>query len=442
MAPEAARSTQKVYDVLIVGGGFAGVTAARELRHQRKSVLLLEARDRLGGRTWFKANAFAGVALEMGGAWIDPRERYAWAEARRYGLSLAKPIAGNWPTTWLVQGELRTGWLPISPDELRDVERLVVALNQAASRVTLDQPLAEQGLAELDISLSEFFDQLHLPAATRDITELKLRTYGSAREHQISALHLIRRIAAAGSVSEFITSASGYRLKAGTAALISAMADEAAADVRLSTPVRRIVQDDRGVGAETPSGVFRARVAIVTTPLSVLKHIEFRPRLSAGKRRLSEEELACTGVKVWAIVRGPPRDFFAVGRGAGLDWLESDGTVIDGGVLMAGYGSDANLLDIGDKTAVQRAIRSFVPNAEVLSVCGHDWRHDPYSLETWAVFRPGQITRGEKDARAAEGRLIFAGAHTALRWTGFIDGAIESGTRAAREASALLGTES
>lgn len=441
-ASERQRESQRIYDAIIVGGGFAGLTAARELCQRGQTVALLEARDRLGGRTWFKSNGFGDVPLEMGGAWIDHRERYAWAEVHRYGLELTKPVTGAWPSTWLVQGELHHGMLPVPVGELRDIERLIVALTQASSRVTLDKPLADQGLADLDISLSDFLDQLNLPPATRDIVGLKLRTYGSATEGDISTLHLVRRIAAAGSVSEFIMSASGYRLKAGTVALAKAIAGDANADVHLSAGVRKITQDGTGVAAESAAGVFHGRAAVVTVPLCVLKNIEFQPALSIAKRRLSLEELACTGVKVWAVVRGAPRDFFAVGRGAGLDWLESEGTLIGDGALMAGYGPDASALDISDLHAVQRAVRSFIPEAEVLAICGHDWKRDPYSLETWAVFRPGQISRDERQLRASEGRISFAGSHTALRWPGFIDGAIESGIRAAQETSGWLQKQS
>ena len=233
-------------------------------------------------------------------------------------------------------------------------------------------------------------------------------------------------------------SSSGYRLIAGTTALVTAIVDEAKANVRLSTPVRAVRQDAQGVTAETNAGLFRGRTAVIAVPLNVLKHIEFQPALSRGKHLLSTEELACTGTKVWATVKGAPKNFFAIGAGAGLDWLSSEDTVIGDGVLMVGYGPDADALDVTSCAAVERAVRSFLPDAEVLAISGHDWRRDPYSLETWAVFRPGQISRGDAHLRTPEGRLSFAGAHTALRWTGFIDGAIESGLRAARETSALL----
>jgi len=81
----AARDT----DVLIIGGGFAGITAAWELSRLAKRVVLLEARDRLGGRAWLKKDGLGGLPLEMGGAWIDPKETYSWAEAQRYGMVMS-----------------------------------------------------------------------------------------------------------------------------------------------------------------------------------------------------------------------------------------------------------------------------------------------------------------------------------------------------------------
>lgn len=213
----------------------------------------------------------------MGGAWIDTRERFVWAEAQRYGLALSKPVAGNWPSVWLVQGELRHHTLPVPVHELRDLERLAVTLNQAASHVNLDIPLSAQQLSDLDISLSAFLEKLDLPAATHDFAGLFLRTYGSAEEGDISMLHLIRRIAAAGSVSEFVMSASGFRMIAGTSALIKAIADDATAEFRLSAPVRSVRQDEQSVTVETAVGGFRGRAAIVTVPPSGLNALPSSP---------------------------------------------------------------------------------------------------------------------------------------------------------------------
>lgn len=433
---------QATYDALVIGGGFAGAIAARELRRAGCSVVLIEARDRIGGRAWLKPSALFPRPLEMGGAWITARERHVWAEVERYGMELTPAVPLAWPRTWLAGGHLHSGALPFPVEEIPALERLVVALDQAAARVDPDRPLCEQGLSDLDISFDDYLGRFQLRPADREIVGVYFGTYGSAPARNISALHLIRRIAAAGgSVAEFVLSSSGHRLRAGTTALVTAILDDADAPIQLSTPVRAIRQNAQGVTAETAAGSFRGRAAVVALPLNVLKHIDFDPVLSPGKKRLSVEEMACAGTKVWAMVRGAPKDFFAIGSGAGLDWLASDDVVVGDAIQMVGYGSDAEALDITDRTHVERAVRSFLPGAEVLAIAAHDWRHDPYSLETWAVFRPGQISRDEHHLQACEGRLSFAGAHTAMRWTGFIDGAIESGYRAAGEVGALLARE-
>ena len=96
------------YDVDVVGGGFDGATAARELQHAGLRTVLLEARDRLGGRTW--TSTFCGKQVEMGGTWVHWHQPSVWSELRSYGLEVTEPTP---PTKagWLVGGELRLGTL-------------------------------------------------------------------------------------------------------------------------------------------------------------------------------------------------------------------------------------------------------------------------------------------------------------------------------------------
>ena len=111
------------------------------------------------------------------------------------------------------------------------------------------------------------------------------------------------------------------------------------------------------------------------------------------------------------------------------------------GALLVCFSPDPELARAGHDE-VEAAIRAFLPGAELIEHTAHDWEADPFARGTWTVFRPGQIMRYETALRAREGRLVFAGAHTALLWPGFIDGAVESGLRAAADVRELLSSES
>ena len=138
------------------------------------------------------------------------------------------------------------------------------------------------------------------------------------------------------------------------------------------------------------------------------------------------------------LARGVPDDLCAMGHGTRFDFAGAMAST-PGGVLIVCFGPSSAALDVGDHAAVADALRELAPEADVVAVHAHDWAGDPYSRGTWTVLRPGQVHGAWSALRAAEGPVHFAGAHTALRWPSFMDGAVESGHRVAREVDAALG---
>jgi monoamine oxidase len=431
-------------DVLVLGGGFAGVVAARELREAGLSVRILEARDRLGGRTWYQENALAGQDLELGGAWIVPEHRHVWAELERYGIEA--PFWGL-PSAygWLTDGTLRHGALPVPPEEIPDVERVLFAMREAAARLDLSRPLADQDIADLDSTPSDvWLEQLGVGPHTRDLALAWFSGTASASPSECSILEVVRWLAAAdNSLWRWLAaSVLGHVMEDGTRSLVRALIEDAAPEVRLDSPVLSVVRTPDGVtvrtGGSTPAE-HRAAAAVVALPLNCLVDVDFHPPLDDGKLAASSEGHAGHGSKVWALVDEAPASYFGLGwaGGRGFDFVGTE-EILPAGALLVCFSPDPALARAGHDE-IEDAIRVFLPEARLIEHAGHDWAGDPYARGTWNVFRPGQIRRYETALRAGEGRLVFAGAHTALLWPSFIDGAVESGLRAGAEIRSLLG---
>jgi monoamine oxidase len=208
-------------------------------------------------------------------------------------------------------------------------------------------------------------------------------------------------------------------------------------EIVLGAPLTAIDQRADHVDVTIAGERHTARRAVVTVPIGVLPSIAFSPPLSAAKGDAGERNHAGQGVKAWVLARGVPDDLCALGYGRRLDFLGAT-TATPDGVLLVCFGPSAAALDVTDHGAVAEAVRELVPEADVGAVHAHDWAGDPYSRGTWTVLRPGQVHGAWSALRAQEGRVHFAGAHTALRWPSFMDGAIESGYRVAAEVDATL----
>jgi monoamine oxidase len=425
------------YDVIVVGGGFAGVTAARECAQRGRRTLLLEARDRLGGRTW--SDRWNGVPIEYGGAWVHWHQPHTFSELTRAGLAVAvSDDTGR--AHWHVGAERRTGTIK-ERDAIarRGWDRFVEGAREA-----LPQPHAPLAalpkLARFDrLTMAERLAELDLDEEEHDVLAAELESVAHGRLSEAGAVAILRWHALSGYSLE-LTQFTGGRvtIEGGTGALLAGIADAADFDRKLETPVASVVRHDEHVELHTRDGAaFVAGAAIVAVALNALGRIEFSPPLPEDKQRAIELGQASRGVKVMIHARGEDVLQNSIRFRHPFGYLGGETLLGDGTQLMIGFGGDAECCDPADLVAMQASLDEILPGYEVLDVAAHDWLADEFSLGTWAIHRPGWYEHHHAAMRRPEGKLILAGSDLANGWAGFIDGAIESGLQAGAWATAL-----
>lgn len=427
------------WDAIVVGGGFAGITAARELGRRYDRVLVLEARDRLGGRTWYKKDALAGKSLEMGGTWIHWYQPHVWAELTRYGLdTIESPTPVK--SVWFVDGARKEGTFEASWEPL---EKAVVAFGHDAAELFERpfDPLCSTNLDVVDqLSIKDRIDELDLTAEQRALLASFCCMFASAPNSEAALTFMLRTFALSNNDPTLFMSMMKYKFANGTVSLIDAMATDSGATIRLETAVQAIAQGDNGVTVHTASGeAITAASVVVTVPLNVLNTIEFTPPLPEGQFRAADAGQASRGFKIWVEIVGTMDEvgIFAPEDAPVTYWQTEFKT--DKGQLLVGFGPSGDDFDVEDTESITRAIKEVLPNAEVVGHTAHAWRQDEFARGTWSVLRPGQLTASLRDLQRPHGSVVFAGADIADGWNGFIDGAIETGLRAAREVGRILG---
>ncbi len=417
------------FDVVVVGAGFAGLTVARELRHRGASVMVLEARDRIGGRTW--TDHRLGRDLELGGTWVHWTQPHVWAEITRYELGISQsPLART--AYWQAGGRVRSG----SPDELFGLFDPGMVAMLADSREYFDrpyEPFRRDDLDELDQqSVTDRIASLDLPPDQDELVRGMWALNFNAPPEQGGLTQALRWCSAAsGSWQLLFEACATYKFTDGTTALAGAMASDGGAEIRLDSQVARIAQTTVGVRVTTVTGeTFEAGDLVVTLPLNVLSSIEFEPGLSALTQEAAQQGQASQGVKTWIKVRGEVEPFLVFGGpDLPLTFAQTEYTV-DGDTLLVAFGPEEARLAADDLDGIAKALAIWRPELEVVEVAGHNWVSDPFAAQTWPMLRPGQL-RMLRELQAPDGRVHLAGSDYATGWAGFIDGAIESGLRTA-----------
>ena len=428
------------YDVIVIGGGFAGVTAARDLKKSGYSVLILEARNRLGGRTF--TSEFAGRQAEMGGTWVHELQPYVWAEMKRYGIGV-KETEGATPEKIIYRSQGKIGSAP-TLDLWAGFDKAANKLLAPAHEV-IPKPYQQfynaAGVFENDgISIAEAIKNAKLEAPYSDMVDGLVGVFAHNYNNQVGIMDIYRFFALSNfSFEELNNTTTRYKMDGGTVKLINAMVEEAKPKVKLGAVVMNIAQNEDGVSITTEDEeIFTASAAVVTVPMNVLKDIEFDPKLDNLKLSASNETHGGSGIKFHVLLKGNYGSISCLAPNKeALNLLMTEKSY-ENETHMLGFGPSSDALDVNDTNAIQKAVRGFLPDAEVLDAFGYQWEYDPFSQGTWCMFRPHQTTRYLKALQAPQGRLFFANGDWAAGWRGSIDGAIERGKVAAVNVSNRL----
>lgn len=433
----------ELYDALVIGAGFAGLTAARDLAKDGKRVLIVEARDRIGGRAWYRPFADTDFYIEMGGNWVDAEGNTAlMAEVERYGVQLSTSPQAEHRVS-LLDGVRSHAACPISRDDELDLQRFVREVGTQVKRIDPRLPLDTQDVADLDVPLDSYLDGFGLSTTLKELMGAWIRQETGCHLSKISALHLMVWIPLLDNDVLAIGHTPTHRFAAGTIDLLQRMLDDSGAELLLSTPVAEVTQSAEHVEVGTHAGeVLRARGVVVALPLNCLPDVTFTPALSPDKAAGVAIGQSGAAKKLWALVTGLPPKLLGIGEhDEPIDVFFTDYPADEtglGGDLVVGFSTQERPLDILDRDDVEAAFRRYVPEAGVLKVDGHDWLADPYSKGTWCAAPAGLLSRYDSGLAAAEGRLVFAGSDIAHAFRGWMEGAVLTGANAATRLSEIL----
>ncbi|HEY5303668.1 MAG TPA: NAD(P)/FAD-dependent oxidoreductase [Acidimicrobiales bacterium] len=426
------------FDVIVIGAGFSGSIAAQQLSKAGHRVLVLEARDRIGGRTWYKNFGNTEHLVEFGGTWVVPEYQPHIKEIiDQYNLELVESPSPQ-IFTWLLAGGVSHSPWPIPVEEWMDFERAISYIDAQAARIKFVEPLDQAGLGDLDIPFEEFVDKLNPPPATREFILSWAGFYFGNYPANVSALHILSWVAGFDNSSVGWYVGVSKKFEHGTRSAIEAIHADSNVELRLLSPVSKVEQGIDSVTATTRDGeVYVAKAAIVATPINTWSDISFEPALTGSFSIMANEKQGGQSIKVWALVRGLAGNFYGVGWKTALKWVATE-YVVDEGQLIVGFGCSPDDLDVEDHVAVSKAIREYLPEAEVVAVDAHDWNGDEFAQGTWMAYRPGQVMKHASSLQQLHDRVAFASSDLASGWAGWMDGALESGKRAARAIEALL----
>lgn len=445
-------------DVVVIGAGFAGMTAARRLTEAGRSVRLLEARDRVGGRT--DTIEVAGTMVDIGGQWVGPGQDRLYSLAEELGVEVF-PQYEQGEVVLLRDGEasrIDDVAMAFPDDVLVGYLEALAELEAIADTIDVAQPWATPDAARWDgITMAGWMAEHLSDDRVNDLLTLGIEAVFATEPANLSVLHFCFYCASAGGWGKLTDTTGGAqqdRFVGGVLGLAEKLADTVP-DLELGVPVRRIDHDTEAdsVNVHHDRGSVTTRRVVVALPPTLAGRIDYRPALPGWRDQLTQRIPGGSVIKFHVVYDSPwwrdeglSGQVLAPGELIGVTYDCSPPDLAQG--IITGFFEGAQAIraaelgESGRRDLVIEVLTKALGEkaADPVAYVDRDWSEEPYTRGCYgAHLPPGAWTQVGPGLRRSVGLIHWAGTETAERWMGYIDGAIESGERVAAEVDTALG---